>query len=82
MQTTDSFKKFIVKELRKTDRYKLKKKEIGKISSLTFTYMETKVLRTNPNEYCEYSDFIVNINYGAATMYFRIYTDGEICVYD
>jgi hypothetical protein len=78
----EEFKKFIIKQIKKTDRYKLKKKEIGKIRSLNFTHLETKVLRHNQNEYCECTDFICNINADAATIYFRIFTDGSIELYD
>lgn len=78
----DEFKKFIIKQIKKTDRYKLKKREIGKIKTLSFTYIETKVLRNNQNEYCEYTDFICNINANAAAIYFRIFTNGSIEFYD
>lgn len=36
----EEFKKFIIKQIKKTDRYKLKKKEIGKIKTLSFTHLE------------------------------------------
>ncbi len=82
MKTTNSFKKNIAKEIRKTDLYKLKKREIGKIRSLSFTYMDTHVLRSNPVEYCEYTDFIIKINNGIATLFLRIFTDGSINLYE
>ena len=82
MTTSDAFRKMIIKEIMKTDRYKLRKKEIGKIRSLSFVYVNTKVLRSNPMEYCEETDFIVNINMGAASLYLRLYTDGSIVFYD
>lgn len=82
MKLNDEFKKFMIKQIKKTDRYKLKKKEIGKIRSINLTHMDTRVLRSDEHEYCEYSDFICKINEDSATLYLRIFTDGTMELYD
>lgn len=81
MNTSDEFKKFIIKQIKKTDLYKIKKKQIGKITTLNFIHSQTQVMRSDVGEYCEYSDFLCRIN-NAETITFRLFTDGTMELID
>lgn len=81
MEVNENFKKFIIKEIKKTDTYKMNKKEIGKITKLNFMYCETKVLRNDLDSYCECSVFLCRVN-NCVTFNFKLYTDGTIELYE
>lgn len=69
----------MIKEIKKNDVYISKKREIGRIKFLQITHMQTKVLRSTFSEYCEYSDFLCDINgkKGKLSLTFRIFTNGD-----
>lgn len=73
------FNKFMIKEIKKNGDYVSKKREIGGIKFLQITHMQTKVLRSTVNEYCEYSDFLCDINgkKGKLSLTFRVFTNGD-----
>lgn len=72
----NEFTKLIVKKIKKTDKYRLQK--VGKIKEMSFTRIETKVLRYNP--YSEYTEFDITVN-NKLSLTMKIYTDGTIEVY-
>lgn len=77
----EEFRKLIIKYIKKTDRYRLMKKEIGKIKTLQFSFIENKVLRNDEKTYCEKSEFQININH-KLNCTLNIYTDGTIELFD
>ena len=77
----DEFRKMVIKAIKKTDKYRLLKREIGKIKDLQFSYIENKVLRAEEATNCERTEFQITINHKLnCTM--NIYTDGTIEIFD
>lgn len=81
MTMTEDFKKMIIKEIKKTDRYRLKKKEIGKITSVRIYFVNNKVIRADDSSYCEKTEFQININHKFDCT-LNIYTDGTVELFD
>lgn len=72
----NDFNKFLCKEIKRTDKYKLSR--IRKIKGLKIAHLETKTLRLEP--YSEYTEFDVNIN-DTVSLTFKVYTDGSYEVF-
>jgi hypothetical protein len=72
----NNFTKMLIKEIKKTDKYKRSK--AGRIKSIQIMHIETKALRYNP--YSEYSEFDINVN-GKVTLQMKIYTNGLFEIY-
>lgn len=77
----EEFRKLIVKYIKKTDKYRLMKRKIGKIKTLQFSFIENKVLRSEEATYCEKNEFQVNVN-NKLICTLNIYTDGTIELFD
>ncbi|WP_124098282.1 hypothetical protein [Ruminococcus sp. Marseille-P6503] len=72
----NNFNKFLCKEIKKTDKFKLSGAK--KIKQLKIAHLETKTIRLDP--YSEYTEFNVNIN-DTVSLTFKIFTNGSYEVY-
>lgn len=77
----DDFKKLIIKYIKKTSKYKLMKREIGKIKNLQFAYIENKVIRADAETYCEKIEIQVSVN-NKLSCTLNLYTDGTVELFD
>ena len=78
---TEDFKKMIIKAIKKTDRYRLKKKEIGKITNIQIYFINNQVIRADASAYCEKTEFQITIN-SNFNCTLNIYTDGTVELFD